>query len=329
MKAIQTLKSGHEIELVWSGAVDPEPGPEDVVVAVRAAGVNRADLLQAQGLYPPPEGESRVLGLEIAGDVLRTGRKVTEWHVGDRVLALVPGGGYAEFCRVDSSLLMPIPADWSYAEAAAVPEAWLTAFSNLFMEGGLTSGEAVLIHAGASGVGTAAIQMAKSAGAWVATTCGSDEKCSVCRELGADLAVNYRSESFPELLTKDRFQLVLDCVGAPYLSLHLDVLAIGGRWVLIGVMGGRKAEIDLAKVLMKDLRLQGSRLRSRSVEAKSRIIQSFKSRFWTQLVSGRLRPVIDRTFPIEQATQAHRHVKENRNIGKVVLTLEKEPVESD
>lgn len=324
MKAIQVRRKREKIDLIWTETEALEPGPTQVLIDVCAAGVNRADLLQARGLYPPPPDESDVLGLEVAGSIVSVGGGVTGWSTGDRVFALVPGGGYAEQCVIHQHMLLPLPDEWSFAMGAATPEAWLTAFSNLFLEGRLESTEKVLIHAGASGVGTAAIQLAKSSGAWVAATAGNDAKCHACRELGADLVVNYQSESIRQTLSGARIDLVLDCVGAPYLETHLEILNTGGRLILIGVMGGRAAKIDLATVLMKSLRIQGTRLRARSLDDKIRMTRGFRKRFWPLLESNRLKPVIDRTFPINRANEAHHYLRENRNIGKVILTLDRD-----
>lgn len=323
MKAIQCRSDAAAApELRWEDVPDPVPGDLEVVLEIVATAVNRADLLQARGLYPPPPGESPILGLEAAGRVAALGGKVRGWSLGDRVCALVPGGGYAERCAVHHALLMPLPQEWSFAQGAAVPEVWLTAFSNLFLEGGLAAGQTVLIHAGASGVGTAAIQLAAAAGARVAVTAGAEAKLAHCRALGAQVAVNYRRDSFAARLQEiGGVDLVLDCVGGPYLADHLRLLNPGGRLVIIGLMGGRRAEIDLVPVLGKSLRVIGSRLRARPLEEKIAITRAFRERFWPGLARGQLTPVIDRVFPITAAAEAHAYVKANRNIGKVILAV--------
>lgn len=323
MKAIQCRSSAAAApELRWEDVPDPVPGDQEVVLEIVATAVNRADLLQARGMYPPPPGDSPILGLEAAGRVAALGGKVRGWSLGDRVCALVPGGGYAERCAVHHALLMPLPQEWSFAQGAAVPEVWLTAFSNLFLEGGLAAGQAVLIHAGASGVGTAAIQLAAAAGARVAVTAGAEEKLARCRALGAQVAVNYRRDSFAARLQEiGGVDLVLDCVGGPYLADHLRLLKPGGRLVIIGLMGGSRAEIDLVPVLGKSLRVIGSRLRARPLEEKIAITRAFRERFWPDLARGQLAPVIDRVFPITAAAEAHAYVKANRNIGKVILAV--------
>ncbi len=311
--------------LVWQAIGDVSIGPGEVLVDVRATAVNRADLLQAQGQYPPPAGVSEILGLEICGAVIAVGEGVERWTTGDRVLALLPGGGYAERAAVPSGLLMRLPDGWSFAQGAAVPEAWLTAFLNLFIEGQLAAGESALVHAGASGVGTAAIQMARAAGAVVYATAGSMEKLEACRRFGAALAVDYKHQDFAVEIKAHSggrgVDVVLDPVGAAYLSRNVEVLAAGGRLVNIGVMGGRRAEIDLGRVLGRSLRLIGSRLRHRPVSEKIRITRQFEERFWPLLSAGRLTPVIDRVFSITEAEAAHAYVRENRNIGKVILEI--------
>jgi len=325
MKAIG-VKSGNKTpRLVWQEVGDVSIGSGGVLVAVRASAVNRADLLQARGQYPPPPGASDILGLEISGVVSAVSEDVQGWSAGDRVMALLPGGGYAERAAVPSGLLMRLPDDWSFVQGAAVPEAWLTGFLNLFIEGQLAAGESVLIHAGASGVGTAAIQMARAAGAVVFATAGSPEKLEACRRFGAALAIDYQHQDFAveiKAYSAGRgVDLILDPVGAAYLNRNIEVLAPGGRLVNIGVMGGRRAEIDLGMVLGRSLRLIGSRLRHRPLPEKIGIIQKFEERFWPLLTDGRLTPVIDRVFPITEAGSAHEYVRENRNIGKVILEI--------
>lgn len=325
MKAIVVKPGAKAPRLVWEEVGEVGTGPGEVLVDVRATAVNRADLMQAQGQYPPPPGVTEILGLEISGVVAAAAEDVVGWAAGDKVMALLPGGGYAERAAVPSGLLMRLPPDWPFARGAAVPEAWLTAFLNLFIEGQLAAGGAVLIHAGASGVGTAAVQMARAAGAAVYATAGSAEKLEACRRFGAVLAVDYQQQDFAVEIkahTGGRgVDVVLDPVGAAYLSRNLEVLAAGGRLVCIGLMGGRRAEIDLGRVLGRSLRLIGSRLRQRPVSEKTRIIRQFEERFGALLADGRLAPVVDRVFPIAEAEAAHAYVRENRNIGKVILEI--------
>ncbi len=325
MKAISIHQDDQGVRLLWGDAPDPACGADEVLVAVKATAVNRADLLQARGLYPPPSEDSDILGLEAAGEILTVGAAVEAWRPGDRICALVPGGGYATRVAVPQDWLIPLPDSWSYEEGAAVPEVWLTADTNLFLEGGLREGETVLIHAGASGVGTAAIQLAREMGARVAVTVGSDAKRTICCELGADIVINYQTEKFHEAIparTKGRgIDLALDCVGAAYLSDHIRLLNPYGRLINIGLLGGGQASIDMTAVLMKSLTIKGTRLRARSRKEKGQITQAFRDRFWPLLVAGKLRPVIDRRFPIADADAAHAYIKANRNCGKVILEV--------
>ena len=325
MKAIAIQQDNRGVRLAWTEAPEPVCGPDDVLVAVKATAVNRADLLQARGLYPPPPGDVDILGLEAAGDIVAVGEQVTAWAPGDRICALTPGGGYAERVVIPQEWLIPLPDRWSYAEGAAVPEVWLTADTNLFQEGGLTRGETVLIHAGASGVGTAAIQLACEMGARTAVTAGSAAKLDACRTLGAAIAVDYQSENFREVIEAqtngEGVDLVLDCIGGAYLADHISLLKPYGRLINIGLLGGTHASIDMAAILMKSLTLKGTRLRARSRQAKGLATRRFRDRFWPLLVAGKLRPVIDRIFPIAAASEAHAYIKANRNIGKVILEV--------
>ncbi len=325
MKAISIERGDQGIRLQWKDAPDPVCEAEDVLVAVKATAVNRADLLQARGLYPPPAGDSDILGLEVAGAIVAVGAAVEAWRPGDRVCALAPGGGYASMAAIPQEWLIPLPETWSYSEGAAVPEVWLTADTNLFLEGGLLQEETVLIHAGASGVGTAAIQLAKEVGARVAVTVGSDAKQAICRELGADIVIDYKTEKFVDLIPPANngqgVDLILDCVGGPYMADHLRLLNPFGRLVNIGLLGGGRTTVDLTAILMKSLTVKGTRLRARSRNAKGLATQAFRDRFWPLLVAGKLRPIIDRCFPIVDADAAHAHVKANRNCGKVILDV--------
>ncbi len=325
MKAIAIQQKRRGVQLVWTETPDPVCGAEDVLLAVRATAVNRADLLQARGLYPPPPGDLDILGLEAAGEIIAVGEKVAAWGPGDRVCALTPGGGYAALAAIPQEWLIPLPENWSFAEGAAVPEVWLTAATNLFLEGGLTSAETVLIHAGASGVGTAAIQLACEIGARTAVTAGSAAKLDVCRALGAAITIDYRSENFREAILNQTngngVDLVLDCIGGPYLEDHIRLLKPYGRLINIGLLGGGSGALDMTAVLMKSLTLKGTRMRARSRKAKGQATQQFRDRFWPLMVAGKLRPIIDRIYPITEADEAHAHVKANRNIGKVILEV--------
>jgi tumor protein p53-inducible protein 3 len=323
VKAIVVHDKDGEPELVWQEAPDPGFGPDDVVVAVGATAVNRADLSQARGHYPPPPGVTDILGLEMAGTVQAVGENVPVWQPGDRVCALLPGGGYAELATVHHQMLLPLPEEWTFAQGAAVPEVWYTAFVNLFLEGSLQVGETALLHAGASGVGTAAIQLAREVGATSIITAGSNEKVAACLELGAAVGINYKEQDFlAETLAATNGQgvdLILDPVGGSYLARNLQALRPFGRLVNIGLLGGREGEMDMGLLLRKRLRLVGSTLRNRPLSEKIQITRQFRDRFWPLLVDGRMQPVIDTTFPLPEAQAAHDYVARNRNTGKVVL----------
>jgi putative PIG3 family NAD(P)H quinone oxidoreductase len=287
--------------------------------------VNRADLLQRQGLYPPPPGASPILGLECAGTLVEIGEGVAGWQVGDRAMALLAGGGYAEEVTVHAGSVLRVPERLSLEEAAAVPEVFLTAHLNLFELGGLASGGTALVHGGGSGVGTAAIQLVKAAGGRILVTAGSDEKCAQCVALGADVAIHYRNEKFAERVREATggrgVDVVLDSIGAPYLADNLASLATGGRLVLIGLMGGAKVEMNLAALLAKRVSVIGSTLRTRSVEEKAAIVASFERRFGADLAAGRIRPIVDRVLPLERAPDAHRAMKASEHFGKIVLRV--------
>jgi len=325
MKAIVVGSRQGNVDLSWEDANDPHPGPNEVLLDVHATAVNRADLLQARGLYPPPPGDSPILGLEVAGQIRSVGRQVEAWKPGDRVCSLSLGGGYAEQTVLPQGLLIPLPEGWSYVMGAAVPEVWLTAYSNLCREGSMQTGETVLIHAGASGVGTAAIQLAGEWGARAIVTAGSAQKLARCRELGAYAAINYHKENFMEavmsLTDHQGVDLILDCIGGSYLEKNVSLLKPYGRLITIGLLGGTKGTLDLATVLMKSLTLKGTRLRARSREEKAEITHQFRDQVWPLMVAGKITPIVDRVFPITAASQAHEYVKKNQNIGKVVLEV--------
>jgi tumor protein p53-inducible protein 3 len=326
MKAIVVRSTDKRPLLLWEEVPDIRLRPEEVLVDIKATAVNRADLLQAMGLYPPPPGESEVLGLEMAGVVSAMGDQVKGRIIGERVIGLLAGGGYARQAAVHPDMLLQLPDSWSFAQGAAIPEVWLTAFSNLFMVAGLKSGQKAMIHAGGSGVGTAGIQMAREAGAVVYVTAGTAAKLDRCRELGATLGVNYKEQNFVEEVmaaTRGRgVDVILDPVGGAYLRQNLDLLKENGRLVNIGLLGGSTAEINLGAVLGKSLRIIGSRLRSRPLEQKIEITRRFADRFWPMFADGRLQPVIDTVFPIQEAQAAHEYVRENKNTGKVILEVD-------
>ncbi|MEJ2288761.1 MAG: NAD(P)H-quinone oxidoreductase [Deinococcales bacterium] len=326
MKAIVVGEGG---ELAYREVPEPPVRPGEVMVDVHATALNRADLSQRAGHYPPPRGESEILGLEMAGIVREVPDGVHGVHAGDRVCALLPGGGYAERVAVPAGMLMPVPEGWSFAQAAALPEAAFTAFLNLFLEAGLRAGERVLIHGGASGVGTAAIQQAVLAGASVYTTAGSEEKVAACRDLGAELAIPYRQRDFAEAIREHAgvgaddgcVDVILDMVGEAYFERNLELLRVGGRMVFIATLSGRKATFDIRRLMARRATLKGSTLRSRPPGEKVRIREAFEERFGQALAEGRLDPVIDSVVPIEQAAEAHERMRANRNIGKVVLLV--------
>ena len=325
MRAVLVDEPGDETHLRLGEAPEPVLGPTDLRLRVAATAVNRADLLQRQGLYPPPPGASPILGLECAGEVREVGADVRGWKIGERAMALLAGGGYAEEAVVDAGSALRVPERLSFEEAAAVPEVFLTAFLNLFLLGGLSRGGAALVHGGGSGVGTAAIQLVKCAGGRIAVTAGSTEKCRRCIELGADLAIDYRSQDFAEEIgrwTGGRgVDVVLDHVGAAYLAANLRCLALEGRLILIGLMGGAKAEIGLAALLLRRLSVIGSTLRTRSLADKAALVAAFEERFGADLAAGRIRPVVDRVFPLAHVAQAHRRVQASEHFGKVVLRV--------
>lgn len=318
MRAVVLDRFGDESVLRLGNVDRPRLGDGDVRIRVRASGVNRADLLQREGHYPPPAGASEILGLECAGEVMEVGRDVHTWRVGERVMALLAGGGYAEEVVVDAGSVMRVPDALSDAEGGAIPEVFLTVFLNVFMLAKARQGEALLVHGGGSGIGTAATTLAKRAGMRVIVTAGSWEKCDRCLAHGADLAINYREEDFVE---KARgADIVLDHVGARYLPRDLELLGMGGRVVIIGSMGGGKtAEIDVSRLLGKRQQIIGSTLRARPVAEKGEIVRAFIERFGADLDSGAIRPVIGATFPIEQVAEAHRAMAAD-HFGKIVLT---------
>lgn len=325
MKAIVCSQPGSE-EVMRIADVPPPPlGDDEVRIRVYATSVNRADLLQRQGLYPPPPGVTDVLGLECSGEIVEVGSRAGQWKIGQRVLALLPGGGYAEEVVVHHGSVLPMPESFSWEEGGAFPEVFLTAFLNLFLLGRIARGGTALVHGGGSGVGTAAITLLKRAGVRVLVTAGSEEKCQRCLTLGADAAVNYRTEDFPtrvrELTQGTGVDVVLDHVGARYLSGNLECLGNDGRLVVIGLLGGAKAEINLALLLVKRLHLIGSTLRTRSPQDKARIVQDFLDRFGNDFRLGLIRPVIDRVFSLEEVAEAHRIVAASRHFGKVVLRV--------
>jgi putative PIG3 family NAD(P)H quinone oxidoreductase len=328
VKAIAIEGQGKDARLVLGDTPRPELRAGELRIAVAATAVNRADLMQRRGLYPPPAGASPILGLECAGRVLEVAPGVSGFAVGDRVMALLAGGGYAEETCVDAGSAMPVPAKLSLAEAAAIPEVFLTCHLNLFQLAQAPKGGWALVHGGGSGIGTAAIQLLREAGVHSIVTAGSAAKCARCLELGADAALDYSKGPFaPAVLEKSGgtgVDVALDSIGAPYLEQHLSCLRVGGRLVLIGLMGGAKAEINLALLMMKRLSIIGSTLRARPVAEKAEIVRGFRARFGEALERGALRPIVDRVLPLAEAQAAHDLVESSTHFGKVVLAVRPE-----
>jgi putative PIG3 family NAD(P)H quinone oxidoreductase len=301
----------------------PPVGETDVLVRVEAAGVNRPDIMQRLGKYAPPPGASDILGLEVAGTIERAGPGVVRWQAGDRVCALVAGGGYADHCVVPEPQCLPIPSGLDRIHAAAIPETYFTVWANLFQRAALRDGERMLVHGGTSGIGTTAIQLARAFGARAFATAGSDEKCAACERLGAH-AINYRTtdfvEAIRELTDEHGVDVILDIIGGDYLARNIDCLAKHGRLVQIGLQGGAKAEINLSALMHRRATLTGSTLRPRSVEEKGAIARDLESHVWPLLAAGTVKPLVHSVFPLERAADAHRALESGAIIGKVVLT---------
>lgn len=325
MKAVVAAEPGGPEVLQVVERPDPEPGRGELLLQVRTAGVNRADVMQRQGRYPPPEGTSDVLGLEAAGQVVAVGSDVAGWRVGDRVCALVAGGAYAELVTVPAEVALPWPEGLGPAEAGCAYEVYATAYDNLIVRGQLTRGETALVHGGSSGVGTAAVQLAVRLGAQAIVTVGSDEKAGACRRLGATAAIRYDQEDFAargkELTDGRGVDVVLDIVGAPYLEPNIDVLAPDGRLVIIGLMGGTRAEIDLARVLRRRLSVRASTLRARPLAQKAALADRLRRDVWPGFADRSLQPVVDSVYPLEQVAEAHARMESSRHVGNIVLTV--------
>jgi len=326
MKAIVIGADG---ELEWQEVPDPQLRAGEVLLRSTATALNRADLFQRKGNYPVPDGESQILGLEVAGTVVAVAPDVTDVQVGDEGYALLGGGGYAELVILPAAMFMPKPRSLELTRAAGVPEVFLTAFSALFDDLRMQAGETLLLHAGASGVGTAAIQMAKRAGLTVIVTAGSERKLEACRELGADLAVNYREEDFAgkalEFTGGHGVDGVVDFVGEDYFDRNLHVLAYRGRMVVLSTLSGSKVELDLRLLMGKRIQLNGATLRARPLAEKVDLKERFLARFGDDLDAGRIGPVVDTVFPITRAQEAHEYMEQNRNIGKILLTFGEQP----
>lgn len=325
MRYIDKSESGGPEVLVLAEGPRPELGPGEVLIRVAAAGINRPDVMQRKGVYPPPPDASPILGLEVAGRIAALGRDVAAWKIGDHVCALTNGGGYAEYVAVPQGQCLPVPAGLDMEAAAALPETFFTVWSNVFDRAGLKKSERFLVHGGSSGIGTTAIQMAKSMGAWVATTAGTPEKCRACEDLGADLSVLYTQNDYVQKIraaTKGYgVDVILDMVGGDYADRNLDLAARDGRVVSIAFLKGAMVEIDLAQVLFKRLILTGSALRPMSSEEKSSIAENLKTMIWPLIENGKIRPKIFAVFPLSDASEAHRLMESGRHIGKIVLRV--------
>lgn len=320
MRAVIAPTPGGPDALVLATRPVAQPDPNQVLIRVAAAGVNRPDLIQRAGHYPPPDGASDILGLEVAGAVISVGSAVTTHRVGDAVCALVAAGGYAEYVVADAGSVLPVPDGLSVRDAAGLPETVFTVWTNLFDRGRLTAGETALIHGGAGGVGVTAIQMAAARGARVIATAGSDAKVALCRELGAAIAINHRAEDFAAAVEADGgADVVLDMVGGPYVAAHLRILKPDGRLVQIAFLDGAKAQIDLRPVMLKRLTITGSTLRARPSAEKARIAAAVRKTVWPWITAGQVRPVIDATFPLKDAARAHARMEARDHAGKILL----------
>jgi len=325
MRAIAISKPGGPDVLQPVTLTVPVPGKGEVLIKVAAAGVNRPDVMQRQGFYPPPPGAPDTPGLEIAGTIVQLGPDSGSWSVGDNVCALVAGGGYAEYCVAPAVQCLPVPAGMDMIQAAALPETFFTVWTNLFDRGQFRLGDTVLVHGGSSGIGTTAIQIAKAFGARVFTTAGSTEKCAACVELGADRAINYKTEDYAavvlELTGGLGADIILDMVGGEYVMRNISCMAVAGRHVSIAFLQGSKVTLNLLPVLQKRLILTGSPLRPRSIAEKGQIAGELLGNAWPMLANGRIKPVIDSSYPLEKAAEAHARMESSQHIGKIVLTL--------
>ncbi len=323
MNAIEIPAPGGPEKLVPCMRPVPQPGPAEVLIEVEAAGVNRPDVMQRRGLYAPPPGATDIPGLEVAGRIVALGAGATGWAVGDAVCALVQGGGYAEYCTAPAGQCLPVPKGLSMLEAASLPETFFTVWSNVFDRAGLAPGESLLVQGGSSGIGVTAIQMARALGHRVLATAGTPEKCAACVQLGAERAINYKTEDFvavvKEVTGGRGVNVILDMVGGSYIGRELQCLAEDGRLAIIAALGGSKAEIDTARVFMRRLTITGSTLRPRSVGFKAAIATRLREKVWPLIESGAIRPVIHSTFPLARASEAHALMESSAHIGKIML----------
>lgn len=322
MRAIEISEPGGPEVLRLTDRPVPQPGHGQVVLKVAYAGVNRPDALQRAGAYDPPPGASDLPGLEASGEVAAVGPGVSEYKVGDKVCGLLPGGGYAEYVATPAAHCLPVPAGMGIKEAACLPETFFTVWTNVFMRGGLKAGERILIHGGSSGIGTTAIQLANAFGARVFVTAGSQEKCQACRDLGAEVAINYREEDFVEIMRGEGgANLVLDMVGGDYIPRNVKAMAMEGRMVHIAFLKAPKAKLNFAQIMVRRLTITGSTLRPQSDLAKARIAQDLREAVWPLLEAGRVAPVMDSEFPLEDAAGAHARMESSEHIGKIVLKV--------
>ena len=325
MTAIIIKSAGGPEVLIPQERPVPQPGEGEILVKVAAAGVNRPDVMQRKGLYPPPPGVTDIPGLEIAGAVAACGAGVSRWKPGDEVTALVSGGGYAEYCVAHASHALPLPGTLTVAESAAIPETFFTVWHNVFERGGLKAGETLLVHGGSSGIGTTAIPLAKAFGARVLITAGSPEKCEACRRLGADTAINYRTEDFVAAVKSATggvgADLILDMVGGDYIDRNYEAAAVEGRIVQIAFQGSPRASVDFRRIMLKRLHHTGSTLRARAVADKAAIAQAVERNVWPLIAAGRVRPVMDGAFPFRDAAKAHARMESSAHIGKIVLVF--------
>ena len=323
MRVVEVTEPGPPGVLRVGARPTPSPGPGEVLIHVAAAGVNRADTMQREGRYPPPPGASDVPGLEVSGTVAAAGEGVTDLSAGDEVCALLAGGGYAEYCLAPAVQCLPLPARASLVEAAALPEAYATVWTNVIDRGRLKEGETLLVHGGSSGIGTAAIQLARRFGARVFATAGTPAKCAACVELGAERGIDYRAEDFAAALREATggrgVDLILDVVGGAYLERNVASLAVEGRLVIIGLMEGARAELDLARLMSRRLTVTGSTLRARAVEEKAAIVAALRARVWPRFAAGELRPIVHASYPLAAAAEAHRVMESSVHVGKLLL----------
>jgi len=325
MKAVIANGVGGPDTLEVSNVDIPEFGENDVLIKVAAAGINRPDIIQRNGLYPPPPGASNILGLEVAGTIEELGKNVSKWNIGDNVCALLSGGGYAEYAVADQGSILPIPDGLDMISAAALPETFFTVWSNVFDRAHIKSGETILVHGGTSGIGTTTIQMAKAKGASVITTSGSDKKCDFCINLGADLAINYKTQNFQEEVmkytNKKGVDVILDMVAGDYMTGNLKSLALDGRLAIIAVLGGPKVDFNILPIMLKRLTVTGSTLRARSHGFKAAIAENLKTEIWPLIEKNKIKPVIDKIFDIKDIVAAHHYMDSGDHMGKVILKL--------